>query len=81
MKSYIIGALLGINVCLIWFLGIHLTQTEVRVRHIEREFGTLQGQLVICVNEVRDSAGGLEGKYDEIFGPIKQAISGSAGRR
>ena len=37
MKNYLIGALIGINVMLIWFLGIHLTQTETRVRSLEFE--------------------------------------------
>ena len=35
MKSYLIGALIGINVTLIWFMGIHLTQTEAMVRSLE----------------------------------------------
>ena len=35
MKSYIIGALIGINMCMIWFLAIHLTSTEARVRSLE----------------------------------------------
>lgn len=70
--KYFIGALLGVSICFMWFTSILLTDHEIRTRHLESQFGTIQGQLVICVNEVKDSAGGLEGKYDEIFGPIKQ---------
>ena len=33
--KYFIGALLGINICLIWFTGMWMTETESRIRVLE----------------------------------------------
>jgi len=33
--KYFIGVLLGINLCLIWFTGIWMTETEARLRVLE----------------------------------------------
>ena len=52
MKEYLIGTLLGINIMLIWFLGIHLTQTEARVRHLEDHRIMMDAQMLICADKV-----------------------------
>ena len=52
MKSYLIGAMLGINLILIWLTGIHLTDTEARVRHLEDHRIMMDAQMLICADKV-----------------------------
>ena len=50
---WVCGSLIGINVCLLWFLGIHMTTTEARVRHLELSRATVRAELLICADRVR----------------------------
>lgn len=67
--KYIIGALLGANVMLCWFLGIHLTQTEVRVRHLADTQIIMQAELMICADKVKTAAKELLDEHESIHGP------------
>ena len=69
MKEYLIGALLGINVMLIWFLGIHLTSTEARVRHLSDQQIIVQAELMICADRVRDAVNDVLEEDRRLHGP------------
>ena len=68
MKSYIIGALLGINIALIWFLGIHLTSTEARVRRLDDSRIIMDAQMLICADKVEGLVEDYMKEYREAFG-------------
>ncbi len=69
MKSYLIGALLGINVTIIWFLGIHLTSTEARVRHLSDTQIIIQAEMMICAEKVRDTVNDVLEEDRRLHGP------------
>jgi hypothetical protein len=55
VKSYIIGALLGINLVLLWTFGILMTDHEIRIRHINETQMVIQAEMTICAEKVRTS--------------------------
>ena len=66
--KYFIGSLLGVNVVLLWLLGILMTDHELRVRHIESEAAKVQAQLYICSEEIGDSVEEIMEKFKEAYG-------------
>jgi hypothetical protein len=66
--KYFIGSLLGINVVLIWWLGIVLTDHEVSIRHIKSEQAMVQAQLYICSEEIGKSVEEIMEKFKEAYG-------------
>ena len=68
MKGYIIGALLGINICLVWFLGCFTTSTEARIRHLEDNRIMMDAQLIICADKVEDLVDEFMKEYAKAFG-------------
>ena len=56
LMKYFIGALLGVCIVIIWFLGIHLTSTEARLRSLEFHQIGMESSLQIGVDRIVGAA-------------------------